>query len=97
MSAVGDRLDQEQPKKRLRLMIELEGFYADDLDDLVADCFSDDDPAFARHYIVTEEWMKPDVVVTVCTVPGEKCMNDDFELAAFRGLIVAAETAPIDG
>ena len=77
--------------KRLVLHIEVEGFNADDLDELAAIVAEPDPPTAAdRLYIVTEEWVRPDVGLTLVTIPGDKCMNDDFEVAAFNGRIVGA-------
>jgi hypothetical protein len=79
-------------KKMLRLTIEVPQFHADDLDDC-AKWVSEPDPPDAddRLYVVTEEWMRAEVVLTVCTIPGEKCTNDDFEMVPFHGRIVAAD------
>jgi hypothetical protein len=86
----------EGPKKKLRLTIEVDGIWADDLDEC-AGYMSEPEPPGPRErlYVVTEEWMRPDVVLTVCTIPGEKCMNDDFEMQALTGRIVGAEA--VDG
>lgn len=86
--------DDHGPKKKLVLHIEVEGFNADDLDEM-ADIWADGDPgdrARERLYVVTEEWVRPDVGLTLVTVPGDKCMNDDFDVVAFNGRIVGAET-----
>lgn len=40
--------------------------------------------------IVTEELMRPEVALGLVSVPGEKCLNDEFSLHAMRGLIVGA-------
>ena len=66
------------PKKVLILHIEVPGVYADDLEQSAAnyaDCGDDPTP---QDYL--------DVVR-----PGEKCMNDDFEIHAYTGRIVGAE------
>ena len=44
-------------------------------------------------WIVTEEWMREDVGVTFVTIPGEKTMNDDFEVQARTCRIVGARIA----
>jgi hypothetical protein len=41
-------------------------------------------------HIITEEWMREDVGLTFVTIPGEKCMNADFEVHVRVGLIVGA-------
>jgi hypothetical protein len=40
--------------------------------------------------IVTEEWMRPEVGITLVSIPGEKEMNGDFEVHAMDGRIVGA-------
>lgn len=80
------------PTKVLRLTIEVRGIWADDLDEL-AGYLSEPEPPGPddRLFLVTEEWFKPDVVLTACTHPGEKSMNHDFELVTYQGTIVGAE------
>jgi len=87
----------ETPKKTLRLTIEVPGFWADDLDEF-AGFLSDPDPPGAndRLFVVTEEWMREDVVLVVTTIPGEKCMRDDFTIEPLRGRIVGAEAVETD-
>ena len=84
------------PKKRLRLTIEVDEFNADDLNDLVEEFDTNEDPAYTRLYIVTEEWVRPEVTLTLCTIPGDKCTRDDFEMVPFTGRIVAAEAVDRD-
>lgn len=43
--------------------------------------------------IVTEEWMRDDVIVVANDIPGEKNMNSDFEIHALVGRIVGARIA----
>ena len=90
--------DQPQPKKVLRLTIEVPDIWADDLDENAA-CYSDPDPPTAedRLEVILSEWMRPEVGLTIVTIPGDKCMNDDFEVHAYTATIVAAETRLIDG
>lgn len=85
-------MDKQEPKKRLRLTIDIDEFWADDLDES-ASYMSEPKPPTAedRLYVVTEEWMRPRIVLTVNSIPGPKCMNDDFELHALTGTIVGAE------
>ena len=81
------------PRKHLVLHIEIPGFWADDLD-RCAGYLSEPDPPGPedRLYIVTEEWMRAEVGITLVGLPGEKCMSDDFEVRAYTGRIVGAET-----
>jgi hypothetical protein len=44
---------------------------------------------------VLEEWMRAEVGITLVSIPGEKCMSDDFEVHAYTGRIVGAETRDI--
>lgn len=86
--------ERVQPTKKLILQIEVEGFNADDLDEL-AEIWADGEPgdrARERLHVVTEEWVRPDVSLTLVTIPGDKCMNDDFTVVAFNGRIIGAET-----
>jgi hypothetical protein len=41
--------------------------------------------------IVTEEWMRDDVIVVANDIPGEKNMNSDFAIHALVGRIIGAE------
>jgi hypothetical protein len=80
------------PRKKFILTIEVDGFNADDLDEYAGYIAEPDPPdADDRLFVVTEEWIRPDVTITVCTLPGDKCMNSDFELVAFSGRIIGAE------
>jgi hypothetical protein len=40
--------------------------------------------------IVTEEWMREDVIVVANDIPGEKNQNHEFEIYALAGRIVGA-------
>ena len=77
-------------RKILVLHIEVPGVYADDLEDSAA-AWADETPT-AEDYlsVVTEEWMRPEVGLTVVTIPGEKNTNDDFEVHAYTARIVGA-------
>jgi hypothetical protein len=78
--------------KTLVLHIEIPGFNADGLDEYAAICSEPDPPGPEdRLYVVTEEWMRETVGITLVSIPGEKCMSDDFEIHAFTGRIVGAE------
>lgn len=83
---------EHHPQRILILHIEVPGFHADDLDEL-AGYYSEPDPPTAedRLSVVTDEWMRDQVGLTLVSRPGEKCMNDDFEVTAFTGRIVGAE------
>lgn len=70
---------------RLVLEIEVPEFNADGIQ-AAADEFCDGDVLF----IVTEELMRRDVGLTLVSIPGEKCMNDDFEVHAMDGRIIGA-------
>lgn len=86
------------PRKHLVLHVEIPGFWADDLD-LCAAVMSDPEPpgAVERLYVVTEEWMRAEVGITLVSRPGEKCMNDDFLVQAYTGRIVGAEARDVPG
>ena len=85
---------KEEPKKVLVLHVTVPGFWADDLDEsaaLIAE-FRDRGPtAEDRLYIVTEEWMRDEVGITLVSLPGEKNLNSEFEIHAYTGRIVGAE------
>lgn len=82
-----------EQKKVLVLQIEVPEFFADDLDEM-AGYISEPDPPDAedRLYVVVNEWMRSDCGITIVSIPGDKCMNDDFEVAAFTGRVVGAST-----
>lgn len=90
-----------EPKKKLVLHIEVPGLWADDLDENAAIyAGADDDPTAEvkpehRLDVVLEEWMRETVGLTIVTIPGEKCLNSDFEVHAFTGRIVGAEARDI--
>ena len=79
------------PKKTLYLTVEVPGIYADDLPASAAE-LSDGEPTPEDYlFVVVEEWMRQEVGLTIVTLPGEKCMSDDFEICAYTGRIVGAE------
>jgi hypothetical protein len=78
------------PKKTLVLHIAVPGFYADDLDEC-ARVLQDSAGPVERLFVVTEEWMREEVGITLVSLPGEKCMSDDFEVHAYTGRIVGVE------
>ena len=73
---------------RLVLEIEVPDFNVEGAQE-AADEFLDGDVLA----IVTEEWMRYEVGVTFVTIPGEKCMNDDFEIVSRVCRIVGARIA----
>jgi hypothetical protein len=82
-----------EARKHLVLHVEIPGFYADDLDQCAGVLSEPDAPGPEdRLYIVTEEWMRAEVGITLVGLPGEKCLSDDFEVRAFTGRIVGAES-----
>jgi hypothetical protein len=88
--------NEAPPAKHLVLHVEIPGFYGGDLDECAA-VMSEPDPPGPddRLYIVTEEWMRAEVGITLVSIPGDKCLSDDFEVRAFTGRIVGAETRDI--
>lgn len=70
---------------RLVLEIEVPGFYVDGTEQEFAD-----EHELDLLDIVTEEWMRPDVALGLCSIPGEKNLNSDFEVHAMDGRIVGA-------
>lgn len=79
-----------KPTKVLVLHIEIPGLWADDLPERAA-LYADGEPT-PRDYlnVVTEEWMRSEVWLTIVTIPGDKCMNDDFGVVAYPATIVGA-------
>jgi hypothetical protein len=95
---VGARVTSPEPaqRKHLVLHVEIPGFYADDLDQCAGYLSEPDAPGPEdRLYIVTEEWMRAEVGITLVSLPGEKCLSDDFEIHAYTGRIVGAETRDV--
>ena len=81
-----------EPTRPLILHIEVDGFYADDLDEMAA--YVREEGVVTpkdRLYVVTEEWMRKEVGITLVSLPGEKCMADDSMVMAYNGRIVGAE------
>lgn len=85
-------------RKHLVLHIEIPGFYADDLDTCAA-IYSDPEPPGPRERldVVLEEWLRETVGITLVGMPGEKCLSNDFEVRAYTGRIVGAETRDVPG
>lgn len=88
--------DETKPKKVLVLHIEVPGVWADDLDES-AKSYADGEKPTAEDYldVITEEWMRPEVGLTIVTLPGEKSTNDDFEVHAYTCRIVGAEARDV--
>jgi hypothetical protein len=88
--------DDNPLRKHLVLHIEIPGFWADDLDQL-AGYLSEPEPPGPedRLFIVTEEWMREEVGIMLVGIPGQKCMSDDFEVRAYTGRIIGAETRDV--
>jgi hypothetical protein len=81
-----------EPKMRLILHIEVSGVWADDLPASAAEWADGGEPSPQDYLdVVLEEWMRPEVGLTIVTLPGEKCMSDDFEVSAHTGRVVGAE------
>lgn len=71
--------------KRLVLHIEVPGFYVEDLQENAAEF------DLTIEDIVLEEMMRGEVGLTVVTLPGEKCLNSEFDVVSRTGQIVGAE------
>jgi hypothetical protein len=85
-------MNEKISKKTLVLHITVPGFWADDLDDCAREIADGEKPtAEDRLEVVLEEWMRPEVGITLVSLPGEKSGNDDFEVHAYTGRIVGAE------
>lgn len=76
----------QDPTKVLVLHVEVPGFYVEDLQE-AADEWCDGDVG----RIVTDEMIRAEVGVTFVTVPGEKCLNSDFEVESRTCRVVGAE------
>lgn len=85
-------MSEPTANKVLVLHIEVPGVYADDLPESAA-CYAEPDEPGPQDYldVVTEEWMREEVGLTIVTIPGEKNLNSDFEVHAYTGRIVGAE------
>jgi len=81
-----------KPTKKLVLYVEIPGLWADDLPELAGYMSEPKPPGPDDYlYVVTEHWMRPDIGLTIVTIPGDKCMNDDFEVHAYTARIIGAE------
>ncbi len=83
--------------KTLVLHIEVPGVYADDLPRAAAECSRGAEPTPEDYlFVVTEEWMREEVGLTLVTLPGEKNLNEDFEVHAYTGRIVGADVREVE-
>jgi hypothetical protein len=90
------RAGQPKPTKVLILHIEVPGVWADDLPQSVAE-IADGEPTPEDYlFVVTEEWTREQVGLTIVTLPGEKNTNDDFEVHAHTGRVVGAQVREIN-
>ena len=84
-----------ETKKVLVLHVEVPEYWADDLDEMASYCSEPDPPSDEdRLYVVTEEWMREEVGITLVGRPGDKCGNEDFVVYGYTGRIVGAHTRP---
>lgn len=74
---------------RLILEIEVPDFDVSGAQEVI-DEYADGDVLF----VVTEEWMRDEVGVTFVSLPGEKCLNSDFDVITRTCRIVGARIAP---
>lgn len=69
--------------------------YCDDLHESARIMTEPDEPTEDDYlFLVTEEWMREEVTLTIVTYPGEKCMNHEFDVVPFRGRIVGVSMEP---
>lgn len=88
MSEPGERT------KKLILHVEVPEYYADDIPEGVLLWEgTPDNPRDVANYLAEE--IRSDVGLTVVTIPGDKCMNDDFGVFATTGRIVGAQVVDI--
>jgi hypothetical protein len=72
-------------KERLVLEIEVPGFNVDGAQEM-ADELCEGDVLT----LLTEHWMRRDVVLALVSLPGEKEIESDFELHGMEGRIIGA-------
>ncbi len=79
-----------KPTATLILTIEVPGIYADDLHES-ASIYAEGEPTPQDYLdVVTEEWMREEVGLTIVTLPAEKEMNSDFQVHAYTARIIGA-------
>lgn len=79
------------PKKVLVLHIEVPGVWADDLDEHAALLANGTPDAEDYRMLLTEDWMREQVGLTIVTWPSEKSQNHEFEVHSYVGRIVGGE------
>lgn len=89
-------MNPPKPTKTLVLHIAVPDYWADDLEDSAAEFAEGEVTPEDRLDIVLDEWMRPEVGLTLVGIPGDKCMNDDFEVGAFNGRVVGVEVIDRD-
>jgi len=89
-------MSKPKQRRKLLLTIEVPGIYADDLDENTS-LFMDEEidkeiTDKDRADLITEEWCRAEVVLTICTIPGDGCLSDGFEMHPYQARIVGART-----
>ena len=83
MTVTHERTNSTANRKVLQLLIEVPGIWADDLQ-ATAD-------EWGNELVDTlADEMRLDVGLTIVTLPGEKCLNDDFAITSHVGRVVDA-------
>ena len=85
-----------EPTKKLILHIELPEIWVDDLEENLHIWMMDgqdktEPTARDMSDMITTELMRDRAGVTLVTMPGEKCMNHEFDVISYTGTIVGAE------
>ena len=83
----------DEKRRTLVLHVKVPEFYVSEADQEAADEFYDGDLG----QIVTEEMMRPEVGITLVSLPGEKSMSNDFVVGSFNAFVVGAELGPASG
>jgi hypothetical protein len=85
--------DARHGTKKLILHIEITDIYVDDLPSYVAEGMGDDWVPTPRRVaaILTSEWIREQVGLTLLPRPGEQAGADEFEIEAHTGTIVGME------
>jgi hypothetical protein len=82
---------EPKPTKKLVLTIAVDGIWADDLPESAAIWAENGEPTPEDYLdVVLTEWMRSEVGLTLVTLPGDKCMNDDFMVTAHNATIIGA-------
>jgi hypothetical protein len=79
--------------KRLILHVEVPEIYVDDLPGYVAEGMGEGEEATPEDYavILTNEWVRETVGLTLVTIPGEMTGADEFDIESHNGRIVGIE------